>query len=142
VLWLAPRLRPEDKREIETVSGRDSSESLSLSVSTSLDSYTFRFPGERKPFAIFGVAHDDKNAGYGAVWFLATPDVARARVAVLREVPFWLNSWSRWYPHGLHNIVDSRNTLHLRWLEALDFQLGPVTLVNGVPFIYAIRYKE
>jgi hypothetical protein len=111
-MWIAPRLRPEDKREVEHVSGR-AEEVLPLAVSISRECYTFRIGPHEPPFAIFGVT-DDPNSDKGVVWFLATHNPAP--LAVLEEAKHWLAHWRRFY-YVLHAVVDSRNEVHVRWLE-------------------------
>lgn len=139
---LAPRLRPEDKREVETASGKTVEEALLLSLYSSRERYAWYLAGEKQPVAMFGCMDDPQNANYGVLWLLAAPEITKARLAVLKEGRLWLNSWSRFYPYGLHNLVDSRNAEHLRWLQILNFEFGPKMDVNGVPFVYAIRHQE
>lgn len=114
-------------------------ERLPLAVINSRRCYTFRDHPQEDPFAIFGVADDQEQPGWGVVWFLATPEIAHARIAVLREAVFWLRSFESLYPLGLHNLVDSRNDLHLRWLTHLGFELGGTIDIRGVPFIHFHR---
>jgi hypothetical protein len=133
-LHIERNLRPEDRREVETVSGKVEG-MLSVFLSLSRSAYTFRFDNG-DPFAIFGVVTDPKHEGYGAVWLLATPEISQAKRSVLREAERWANRWVKYYPKGLHQLVDSRNTLHLRWLKKLGFKTGQSALIRDVPFIY------
>lgn len=113
-------------------------EVLPFAVAISRECYTFRTSPKGDPFAIFGVMEDPANENMGVVWFLATSATVLP-LAVMQEAPAWLNHWSRLYPDGLHNIVDSRNTSHVRWMELLGFHLGRRFDLRGVEFIHAIR---
>jgi len=134
VLWISSRLRPEDQNEVETATGKPVKDVLLKAFSLSRsECYTLRFNHEREPVAIFGVAEQDT---IGVPWFLATPDVTRGALSILREAPRWLDKWLLRYPSGLVNIVDSRNALHLRWIEAIGCSFGGTNLRNGVPFLF------
>jgi hypothetical protein len=144
---MAPRLRPEDAREIETASGMTSSMVLPLSVSIARESYTMRFSNggsiDRDPSVLFGVADDTARPGYGIMWLVATPEVSRAPLSVLRECRHWLDAWCRSYEHGVHNVVDIRNDTHIRWLQVLGCRLSDQTIdINGFPFRYAWKAPQ
>lgn len=130
--YLAPRLRPDDVREIEAASGRTPLEALKLAVGISDEAYTFRVSPHAAPFCIFGVARDPRQ--YGSVWFLGTPEVGSHGIELMREAPFWLERWANKYYH-LHNLVDPRNTLAVRWVRKLGFDCEHVT-ASGRPFIH------
>ncbi len=136
---MASRLRSEDRREIEHATGKASHEVLPLAVSLSAESYTFNMQG---PFCLFGVTDDPKNAGYGVVWLVASDEVIRHARYLVKQAPLYLDRWASRYPNGLHNYVDSRNLLHLRWLELVGFTLGEEIDIRGVPFLYFSRHKE
>lgn len=141
---MAPRLREEDRQEIETASGECAEEVLPRSVLLSRDSYTIRLHRrhriDRDPAVLFGVMDDHHRPGMGIMWMVATPDVMRAKLSVLREAGYWLDAWCRRYSGGLHNIVDTRNDTHLRWLAYLGFHFAATTHdINGVAFRYAWR---
>jgi hypothetical protein len=91
--------------------------------------------------AIFGVAPSPYE-GYGAVWLVATNAVQRHRLALLAECRAWRDDWATKYSRGLHNLVDSRNGTHLKWLKTLGFTFGHTADVNGAPFIYTVYTPE
>jgi len=132
-LWVSSRLRPADRREVETLTGRHPEEVLKTAYELSAECYVLRFNDEPDPVAVFGV-----TPGYammGVPWFLATPQVVRGSKAILREAPKWLNAWSQKY-FKLYNIVDPRNELHVRWVVAAGCRLSGSTVeINGHPFI-------
>jgi hypothetical protein len=120
---------------------------LPLSVAVARESYTMRFERagriDRDPSVLFGVADDTSRPGYGIMWLVATPEVSRAPLSVLRECKYWLDAWCRSYPNGVHNIVDIRNDTHIRWLQALGCQVSTQTIdINGFPFRYAWKTQQ
>lgn len=144
--WLGHNLREEDRREVETATGMAASAVVPASLSTSRECYTARRAGtegyiEQDPFLCFGVADDPRNDGAGIIWLLATDKIRGANLSVLREASYWIDAWLRKYPCGLHNIVDARNSLHLRWLKLLGFSFEKNVEINGQTFIHAIRRK-
>lgn len=139
---IARRLRLEDAREIETVSGEACDTALPPLALASRESYTMRFNKgraiDRDPSVLFGIRDDSCRPGYGVMWLVATPEVKRAPISLLRECQHWLDAWCRHYPQGVHNLVDTRNDTHIRWLQVLGCVLSDQTIdINGVPFRYA-----
>lgn len=144
-IWLSSRLRPEDIREIETTTGKAPEVTVPLSFDVSTKCYTIRYSNngvvERYPLAICGVADDPQDDLMGIVWMLATPRIQKVWLALMKVADTWLDRLSEDYPEGLHNIVDARNMLHIRWLQKTGFRsLGTVT-VNGYKFIHAARFN-
>lgn len=144
-IWLSSRLRPEDQREIETATGKAPEDSVPLSFDVSTKCYTIRYSNkgvvDRYPLAIFGVADDPTIPEMGIVWMLATPLIRKVWLALIKVAPQWLDKLSEDYPAGLHNIVDSRNSLHVRWLQKTGFESLGVVRVNGKQFIHAARFN-
>ena len=106
--------------------------------------YTIRYaaPGgqtDRNPLAIFGVADDPNTAAWGVVWMLATPRIQKVWLALMKVSPKWLDLLAAPYTAGLHNIVDARNTLHVRWLQKTGFKPRQTIIHNGHKFIHAAR---
>lgn len=139
--WLGENLREEDRQEVETSTGTAASAVVSAAFSMSRECYTVRRSDgmriEQDPCLIFGVVDDPHNINVGVVWLLATDSIRGANFAVIREARHWLASWLMRYPSGLHNTVDKRNQLHIRWLSALGFTLEGEVLRNGQPFVHA-----
>jgi hypothetical protein len=146
--WLADHLRVEDHREIETASGRSPQEIVPLSVSVSRESYTIWLTDDNgtvsaRPCAIFGVGDDPNEPQWGVMWFLGTPEIRKAPLSIIREAVKWLNHFNKKYPCGIHNIVDSRNDLHLRWLMLTGFTFSDhLYTIQGVPFVHAERHRS
>lgn len=141
--YIASRLRAEDRAEVEAATGRSPSEIVPLSFDLSTQCYAIRHAFDSQvddqPCALFGVADDAEVEGLGLVWLLATEDVFDVRASVLEAAPYYLNTMSTRYPLGLHNLVDHRNLLHLRWCLKTGFvEIGQVEL-NGFPFHHIYR---
>lgn len=95
-----------------------------------------------EPIAVYGVADDPNDSSMGIVWLLATPRMSSISRPFLRIAPRLLDHLTANYTRGLHNIVDARNALHLRWLQKTGFVLGDCTQRNGYKFIHAVRLRS
>lgn len=118
-------LRPADKQELETASGKDISECFieARSVSELMGvAYV-----DDEPAVAFGVAKG------GVVWLVATSAIEGAALPIFRLSKQVIQYLLTQYP-TLHNLVDCRNTLHLRWLRAVGFTMGDYAMVNGQAF--------
>ena len=136
VLEIAPRLRPEDVREVRTLTGRLPEEVLMRDFGRrGCEYYTGRAAPDAPPCVIFGVRPDLVWTSAGVVWLLATPEAGASARAIMRESRAWLDAWAERFSL-LHNIVDLRNIKHVRWIELMDFKLGPTTLRDGHEFMY------
>lgn len=138
-IWLSSRLRPEDQREVEAATGNSPEAVLKEAFEIATECYTIRLNDEIRPVAIFGVSASYTYPMTAVPWLLATPDIMRGSIALLREAPKWLTAWAQTYGM-LYNIVDSRNQFHLRWLVAAGCRLGNYAVeINGhkfIPFFY------
>lgn len=84
-----------------------------------------------QPCVILGVADDAEAKGLGLVWLLATDDVNSVRRSVMEAGKLFLDHWLGQYPLGLHNIVDDRNLLHLKWCLKLGFKVIGNVYIDG-----------
>ena len=140
IKYLAPRLRQEDKQEILAGSGLLPYEALYIGFKNAVIVFTI-FNPKNKPVGIFGV--DDVGNGIGAIWLLATKDLAKIQIAFLkecREVIKFLNTKYK----ILWNFVDCRNQLHIKWLRWCGFKFIR-KLNRGVlqkPFYEIIRINN
>ena len=129
---MASNLRPDDRREIEEGHGHDPMESLLQGASESSSVY-FRVPDGR----IAGLAGVYPN---GAIWMICTPAIEDFPSTFAREAKRFVDS----RPEPLlWNILDKRNTIHLRLLKFLGFKFlreftyGP----NNLTFIEFCRVR-
>lgn len=119
-LELAPRLRTADLREIELFSpGRDPVDVLQEGAEYSVPSCTI--VGNRGHLAgMFGVVPGD--SGFGKIWLLGTDELVShpLKQQFINEVPAYLSNLERLYT-ALGNVIDTRNTVHIKWLRRLGF---------------------
>ena len=129
-LKVASNLRPEDRREIVEGHGLDPIEHLTLSVHRGFGVW-FEVPNG-KTAGMAGVGPD------GSIWMLCTPAIHDYPITFAREAKRFVES--RTEPL-LWNIVDKRNTVHLKLLKYLgfkflrEFKYGP----NNLSFIEFCR---
>lgn len=134
ILWVASHLRPEDRQEVETATGCSPDVALPASVPNCDEAYAAYLmdqPAEN-PCVLFGVSKDPRQQA-GIVWMVCTPDIYKAPLAIIKAAKDFIALWGGQYGR-LHNVADSRNQLHLKWLKAMGFTLGPYYNINGVPF--------
>ena len=130
---MASNLRPEDLREVVEGHGLDPMILLPMAAQ------------ERS--AVYFTVPDGKTAGLagvgkgGVIWMLCTPDIQRYPITFAREAKRCVDS--REEPL-LWNIVDCRNTVHLKLLKFLGFKFlrklrhGP----NNLQFIEFCRVRR
>ena len=127
---VASNLCPDDLREVEEGHG--------------IDHKDLPFLMTHNPSYVYFTVPDGKTAGMagvgeqGDIWMLCTPDIHRYPITFAREAKRYVDS--RTEPL-LWNIVDSRNTVHLKLLKFLGFKFlrklkhGP----NNITFIEFCR---
>ncbi len=127
---VASNLRPDDRREIVEGWGLDPIKHLPLAAQSG-DGVWFEVPNGKTA----GLAGVDTG---GIIWMVCTPAIHEYPVTFARESKRFVES--RTEPL-LWNIVDKRNTVHLKLLKFLGFKFlreishGP----NNLPFIEFCR---
>jgi hypothetical protein len=130
---VASNLRPDDRREVEEGHGIPSA--LLPSLMSQNPSYVYFTVPDGKTAGMAGVGQE------GDIWMLCTPDIHRYPITFAREAKRYVDS--RIEPL-LWNIVDSRNTAHLKLLKFLGFKFlrklkhGP----NNITFIEFCRVRR
>lgn len=135
---LAPRLRFHDLQEIEAASGRSPLDVLREGGEQSSPSCSI-ISQQGFVVGMFGVGPG------GCVWLLGTDELTRdpLRRQFLRECRTYLRALHQTFPL-LHNVIDERNAVHIRWLKWLGFTFirrfphGP----KGLPFLEFARLKD
>ena len=129
IVSLAPNLRYEDVREVETL-GRTRDQSL-------LNGYLYGkmcrsiIDKHGQVVGMYGVVPvDDKT---GLVWMLGSKDLKKISIAFLKESRTEVDKMNKIWPH-LWNIIDSRNELHLKWLKWCGFTIIGERMINKVKF--------
>jgi hypothetical protein len=126
VSYIGANLRPEDRRELETVAPDHTAEAELLRAVTASEEVWVASVGT-EPIAVFGIGRA------GVIWMVGTAGISKAPIQVFRTAQGFVRCWLRQYGH-LHNAADCRNTLHLRWLKLLGFTFDDVIQINGQPF--------
>lgn len=115
---LAPRLRAEDKREIRAVSGRTPEAALFHGLEISEVCEVIEAGGEL--VGVYGVVRSPQEPILGAIWMLCTDGLERHQIAFLRRCRAVIDELNKQYPL-LCNVVDARNTIHIKWLRWCGF---------------------
>jgi hypothetical protein len=140
-VFIAQRLRAADRAEIEALDGSDPEAAIIESFSRSVHCNVMEHNGE--PFAIYGVTPDElcSDCTKGISWMLGTDDLARHSAWFLRNCAGMLEGMHEHFPL-IHNVVDVRNEVHIRWLRWAGFTFGKQYPHNGTHFWEHWRTKE
>jgi hypothetical protein len=113
--YVAAHMRQADENECKAVAGMHKKLALLLSCEIAEEKHTLVSP-KGEPVGICGLAPgagpDDKQ-----VWMLGTTSLPRYKTLFLRESRVWFEEKASRYL--LWNVVDARNTLHVKWLKWL-----------------------
>ena len=131
-LEVASNLRPEDRREIEEGHGLDPKVILTEAVD---DDFCVYFTAPNGRTAGMGGIYND-----GIIWMVTTPVIHDYPIGFIKEAKRVLAT--RTEPI-LGNIVDKRNTIHLRLLKYLGFTFSKEKLhgPNKLTFIEFYRVR-
>jgi len=108
---VASNLRPEDRREVEEGHGIDATEAL-LDAAQESSCVYFTVPNGKTA----GMAGVDPG---GQIWMLCTPAIHDYPITFAREARRYVE---RQPDKLLWNVVDKRNTVHLKLLKFLGFK--------------------
>lgn len=115
-LFLSENLREDDYKEIQAVVGLPPLLSLLHGYKTSQVPLVI-CNEKNKVVAMLGVV---PNGLIGSIWMVGTPELKKISVSFLRNCQgvfkVLKNNFSI-----LHNYVDARNELHIRWLKWMGF---------------------
>lgn len=119
-LWLCSEVRQADRDEVRAATGGTVLHALVEGLQGSRETWTARLG--KTPIAMFGVAPIplDPEVRYGAVWLLGSDRIQEVRYTFLRESRPWLERLEQGFDL-VGNVVDARNTIHIRWLRWLGF---------------------
>jgi hypothetical protein len=129
VCELAPNLRSEDKREVNTL-GKTSEQAL-------LSGYLFGkvcrsiINNYGQVVGMYGVVPADSKTGL--VWMLGSDKLKKIKIPFLKESRTEVEKMNTLFPH-LWNIIDSRNEMHLKWIKWCGFKIIGERMVNNVKF--------
>lgn len=138
VMQIAQNIREADRIEIEATHSEDTSilQALFRSYRISTHCWTGILEDDKKPVIIFGVAPISVVGQEGAPWLVGTDRVKDCRRQFMQECKGYLDSMQAAYPQELHNFVDVRNDISIRWLKWLGFEFDEEVQYgrNGEPF--------
>lgn len=138
---LAPRLRPEDRRECLSASGLPPEVILPLSVSKE-EVYVFTDNGS--PEVIFGVSPVQHYPHLGLIWMMASEKLSAYRRELVTLVPQQIDKFHDKFPL-LGNHVDARNKVHVSWIKRSGFSFLRVLPRYGIdqtPFIEFAKLRK
>ena len=139
--YIAPILRKADKQECLATTGQMPLSILHTALLYGDMTLTLRTPkGER--IGICGVAPSPFEKA-GVIWMCATDAIMKHQIAFLRRSKDALDYLGADYDI-LHNCVDARNTVHMKWLKWMGFHFIKRHEAYGVekrPFYEFIRIK-
>jgi len=131
VLYLAPRLRKADLREALATGYKDPVEALMAGLESE-DGCVVGCDQSGTPLIIGGTAPSHEPImGYG--WMMASEDISKHWVHVLRNTTRWINHYRKHY-RVLANMVHEENALHIRWLRWAGFHFLRRIELNGEGF--------
>lgn len=138
VYVLIPLLRREDVREIKAL-GHTAEQSLLNGFIYSNKCYTVRVDNEIA--GMFGISNYNQPKGFASIWFLGSDKTK----TIPRD---WLVLGKKYIKEFLTTYdliggwIDSRQKLHIRWLQAMGFSFAGSQYVNRQRFIQFFKVKE
>lgn len=133
ILELSDNLRLEDKQEMEGLGYPDPLLPLIESFHNSDECWTIKVKENNKVAGVYGVND-------GLIWLMATPEILKGKIQFLRNCRQEVERLNTKYP-VLYNIVDSRNDLHLKWLQFCNFEFVSVVSINEINYMTIRRFK-
>ena len=118
-VYISTRLRRADRNELQALSDSTPEAILREGGMISLPSCTI-VGNSGKPAGMFGVVPEGHGAG--RIWLSGTDELTAKpmRTQFIQESKNYLSGLERIY-RLLHNEIDERNTIHIRWLQWLGF---------------------
>ena len=130
---LVRNMREHDKQEVNAATKMG----LRNAVSTSVKMATYAKTGlvNDELVCMWGVCPISLISSSGCPWMLGTDLIKKKQKIFLRRSKPWLEDIKKDYRH-LENYVDARNTLSIKWLKWLGFNMEEALPygVNGEPF--------
>lgn len=133
VVQLLPQVREADRTEFSAFSGMTAAQVLDIGLRCSTVAYAGLV--NNNVVAIFGVSPRSLLTGSAVPWLVASHELPHYQKTFLRRCRPVVREFLGRYPF-LENYVDARNTVAIRWLRWLGFQLDDATPagVAGLPF--------
>ena len=129
VVDLAPNLRPEDELEVNTLGHTPEQALCAGYLSSTICKSIIDQRGQ--VVGMYGVcALSDVQ---GQVWMLGSKGLLKIKIAFLKQSRKEVEMMNNTYAH-LCNIIDSRNGLHLKWIQWCGFKIIGEKVINNVKF--------
>lgn len=120
LLPIAKGMREADRIEIDASGGLEPYQALKEGLDSSSRCWTALVNG--KPCVMFGVVPFSVLGGVGSPWLLGTDDATLVKKQFLLQGRKLIPEMLRLYP-TLINLVDARNSMSIRWLKWLGFDV-------------------
>lgn len=140
---LSQDLRIEDEAEVRALTGKASLDSLIQGVNLS-DLPVAIVDDEGSILGLFGAVTVSNAPRIGVIWMLASPKILTYRRQFAKESRHWVEALQAQYDL-LCNVVDERNTVHIRWLQWCGFTFirrHPEYGASKIPFLEFVRMKH
>lgn len=141
---VAADIRPEDADEILASSGLGALQGLEACFLGSTEVFAVREAGSGLPVALFGYVTETWDTRVGRVWMLGTNRLALNRWTFLKGSRLWCD-YIQTKHDLLYNLIDQRNTVHIKWLNWLGFKFVRVIPEHGylnLPFVEFVRVNN
>ena len=142
IAFLAPNLRQADKNECQAATGRKPYDVMADGLKWGDKTLTMVAP-TGIPVGLLGVGRSMIEDA-GNIWLTATDDIEKYQMTFLRHSKRVLHELQQDYL-VLHNFVDARNSLHIKWLKWMGFSFINKFENFGVeqrPFFEFVRIKD
>lgn len=140
--FLAPRLRQADKAECYAAFGIEPLPIMKAGLVEGDETLTLVAP-TGVPVGVLGVVASEIE-GAGSIWLVASDDIHQYQMTFLRHSKPVLTVLEQNYL-ALHNYVDARNELHIKWLKWMGFTFINLHQHHGfkqLPFYEFIRIRH
>lgn len=133
--WMASRLRKSDEAELKAATpGEEIVDILLTGIMYSDPAYVLDYYED--PVLMFGVIPHESREDTGIIWAVGTDNVRKVRREIVKFTREWLKNLGVGYKY-LTNMVDARNTVHIRWLQwaGAQFHRSVSHPMNGLEFL-------
>ncbi len=127
---LSPRLRLEDEREARASGSPSGHQALLYGIKHSQECRALCFD-TGLVIGLYGITPGQH--GSGCIWMMASPELPVIKVFFMQETHRYLTAQKKLY-RSLCGLVDSRNTLHTKWLKRVGFSFVNIVNHNSVIF--------
>jgi hypothetical protein len=142
---IATRLRPADRAEISAVTRQSPLQVLVDGINESNICFTIKRSSDGRPCGVFGAGGGGgghpQDTRSGMVWLLGTDDLTLNGRTFLRYSRSFLNEMKKHYSF-LYNVIDARNSVHIRWLGWMGFDFIKVIPRWGVEHRKFIMFSK